>query len=362
MGSAQVQNLSGFTYSLDSLATHDAFSGRVLVAQGSNKVFDHAAGLAHRRPDRPPGPDTRFQLASLTKQFTAALVLKLHEEGQLSLHETMGTYLPWYPAAYRDSVTLHHLLTHQSGIPNYTGRPDWPALSKQVFKPRTFGEEIIASKTLEFQPGSHFSYSNSNYYLLGLVAEEVTSQRYADLLEKHLLDPLNMVESGTLDEWGQPGLDLATGYERLPNGFVEEAPRQDYSTAFSVSGMYSSPEDLLCWSRALLADEILPDSLRRLMLTPHTRGYGYGLVISQVEFSDIARMIRQPFSGSNLQPDGGHKIIWHWGSNPGYNTLFLLLPEEDITVIILENLTRLESSRPTRIPELAQEILGRLLK
>ncbi|MDX1671601.1 MAG: serine hydrolase domain-containing protein [Balneolaceae bacterium] len=354
---AQAVQAEKFKFTVDSLASRNLFSGSILVGIDSSVVFYHSAGFSSRNPRQPINRNTTFEIASLTKQFTAALILKLFEERVLSLHEPMGKYLKWYPRNYKDSITIHQLLTHQSGIPNYTDLTEWPSLSTQQFGKKTFVKQLFAGKPLQFIPGSDFSYSNSNYYLLGLIAEEITKKPYGTLLKEYFFTPLKMSNSGVLAGKDHAEIKLAIGYERLPNGFIEKAPHQHYSTAFAVSGLYSTPENLFTWSNALSHNKILPDLIQSMMMTPHSNNYGYGLVISYANSGEIATVIRNPFSKAADKTGKKLRLVWHWGSNPGYNSLFLKIPEKQITLIILENLTQLDSKPPTLIPDLAEKII-----
>lgn len=298
---------------VDSLAAKNLFSGSVLVGDDSSVVFYHSAGFSSRDPKQPITKSTTFEIASLTKQFTAALILKLYEQGRISLHAPFGKYLHWFTGSYKESVSIHQLLTHQSGIPNYTDLPDWPSLSTKRFEKREFVKQLLAGKPLQFTPGSDFSYSNSNYYLLGLIAEEVTQKSYSALLEECIFKPLGMTHSGTLAKKVNPRNNLATGYERLPNGYIEKAPKQHYATAFSVSGIYSTPDDLFTWSRAFTNRSFFPDSIQQLMMTPHVNNYGYGLLISDADPGEVAEMIRNPFLETFENENKQLQVVWHWG-------------------------------------------------
>ncbi|SEJ82950.1 CubicO group peptidase, beta-lactamase class C family [Cyclobacterium xiamenense] len=345
---------------IDSLVSTDQFSGSIIVDVGSEKKIHYTAGYANRNPNIMLYGSTRFEIASLTKQFTAALILKLCEEGLLSLQDPFGKYLEWYPEEYKDQVSIHHLMAHQSGIPNYTNDSDWPELSTQDFAQTDFVAHFLKAKALEFDPGSDFSYSNSNYYLLGLIAEEVTKEKYGDLLYEYFFKPLEMNNSGTLENRNEIK-NLALGYEKLASGYIDRAPAQSYSTAFSVSGLYSTPEDLLRWSKALDSSMISTDTTLNKMLTPYLADYGYGLLVSEINPNLLANRIRNPFAKNESPNSHTTRSIWHWGANPGYNTLFLKIPDQQLTIIILENLTKLSTDIPTIIPDIAQDIVTKVL-
>ncbi|WP_375582778.1 serine hydrolase domain-containing protein [Cyclobacterium xiamenense] len=357
---SQTLDYDQFKSMVDSLVSTDRFSGSIIVDVGSEKKFHYTAGYANRNPNILLNSSARFEIASLSKQFTAALILKLNEESLLSLQDPFGIYLEWYPEEYKDQVSIHHLLAHQSGIPNYTHDGDWPELSTQEFANADFVAHFLEEKPLEFDPGSDFSYSNSNYYLLGLIAEEVAKENYGDLLYRYFFKPLEMNNTGILENRNEIR-NLAHGYEKLASGYVDNAPTQSYSTAFSVSGLYSTPEDLLRWSKALDSSTIFTDTTLNNMLTPYLADYGYGLLISDLEPEKLADRIRDPFSINKYPKNTTVQCIWHWGANPGYNTLFLKIPDQQITIVILENLTHLAAETPTLIPDLAQNIVTKML-
>ena len=357
MGFTQSQDLTTVRDYLDSLASKSLFSGVVLIGDDSSIAFEHTAGFSSRNPEIPVDQNDSFQIASITKQFTAALILHLFKEHHLDLKTTIGRFLSWYPNSYKDSVSIHHLLAHQSGIPNYTNLPEWPSIASESFEPKDF-VSFFAHHPLKFEPGSSFSYSNSNYYLLGLIAESITGQSFQNLLRKYFFDPLAMHNSGTLNQADEPGVNLAHGYERLQNGVIEPAPSQHYTTAFSVSGIYSTVQDLFKWTNSLMSGKVLSDSLLKLMISSKKNGYGYGVVHSRMIPRNVSERIRHPFS-SPYHSKGYQSIsmIWHWGSNPGFNSFLGYLPESKSIIVCLENITQLDSGQETMIPEIVQKII-----
>lgn len=349
-------NFSSLKNNMDSLAKSNLFSGSILAAADTTVLVFHSAGFENRSTNTPIKSSTKFELASITKSFTAVIILRLVEEKLVELQEPIAEYIKWYPNDTGKQINVHHLLAHQSGIKNYTNMPNWPQISNQNFSRREF-VNLFADKPLEFEPGSQFAYSNSNYYLLGLIAEEVTGLSYEELLSKFIFKPANMTSSGVLKNKNVIK-NLAIGYEKLPNGFIEKAPRQDYSTAFSVSGIYSTPFDLLRFSNAISNNLLLNEKSKVKLFSPDKKGYGYGFVISRINGNNFSDTFAEPFSDKSTNSAFSlTKIIWHWGSNPGYNTLFVKIPSYNTTLIILENITQLNSEKPTRIYDLAQAAL-----
>jgi len=195
-GSVFAQQTPVPTQRIDSLVTayQDArlFNGAVLVGQGDSVVYARAVGDANMEWDVPNSADTRFHVGSVTKQFTAALILQLVAEDKVALDSTVATYLPDYPGPGADRITIHHLLTHRSGIPSFTGFEDYQSrIMRLEWEPDSLIAEF-AGRGLDFEPGSQWAYSNSGYFLLGVIAQEVTGQHYATALREKVLAPLDL--------------------------------------------------------------------------------------------------------------------------------------------------------------------------
>lgn len=349
---------------IDSLLTsyeeRDLFSGTVLVARGG-EVFSGGYGIANRSWDIPNSPETRFQIASLTKPFTAILILQLMEQGSLSLDDPLFVYLPDFPAEYGADVTIRNLLNHTSGIPNYTNFTSWSDTTSRVdLKPADF-LELVASKELLFEPGTDFRYSNSNYYVLGLVIETVTGMSYSRVLEDQILGPGRLENTGY--QFNRMVVDqMAEGYERLSSGFYEKAPYQSPSTAYAAGGIYSVVHDLYEWDQLLYGDRLLTETSRTEMLTPGRGNYGYGWVIGDVYTDEVTSFLKAPFNfTSTSRPDQqSYHMMWHWGSNPGFNALLLRVPDQRWTIIILENQELIGDPEGTKIYDIAAEIFSLL--
>ena len=177
--------------------SYGQFNGTVLVAEGGKVLYKKGLGLAHMEWKIPNQPDTKFRIGSLTKQFTAMLILQLVEQGKLKLDGKITDYLPDYPRKSGDKITVHHLLNHTSGIPSYTGFPGFVAnQSRDPYRPDEFVKKFFADKDLEFEPGARFSYNNSAYFLLGAIIEKVAGQPYEKVLQQNILGPLNMKITG----------------------------------------------------------------------------------------------------------------------------------------------------------------------
>lgn len=300
------------------------FDGTVLVAEKGKVIYKKGFGLANREWNIPNQPDTRFRLGSITKQFTSMLVLQLAQQGKLKLEGKISEYLPDYPKKTGDRVTLHHLLTHTSGIPGYTEFPSFfRDMSRNPSSPEAF-VKTFADSALLFEPGAKFSYSNSGYFLLGAIIEKVSGKTYEQLLQENILGPVNMSSTG-YDHHGTILKKRASGYTKNPAGYVN-AEYLDMSLPYSAGSLYSTVEDLYLWDRALYTDKLLPASLKELLFTPHIPsfggGYGYGWVIANA-----------PIGNTN----DSVKVIEHGGGINGFNTLISRMPSNQDLVVLLNN-------------------------
>jgi CubicO group peptidase (beta-lactamase class C family) len=285
-------------------------SGFVLVAQGDRTLYAHAFGYADREQRVAADADTSFRIGSVTKQFTAAAILRLAEQGKLSVTDTIGQHLPDYPAVGA-GVTIHQLLSHTSGIPSYTG---FPELMASRDRPRTTAELLATfwERPLEFTPGERFVYSNSGYAVLGAILEQVSGEPYGEHMARLFADA-GMTRTVYGDAVGLP--NRALGYEPGGDGLVP-APPIDLSVAFAAGGVRSTANDLAAWHRALAGDRILSEESRRVMYTPVRDDYAYGWFIDDVN---------------------GHRVIGHGGGIDGFLTDYLRIPDLDLVVVTWSN-------------------------
>lgn len=296
------------------------FNGAILVAEKGKVVYAKGLGLANMEWSMPNQPDTKFRIGSITKQFTATLILQLVEEGKLKLDGKITDYLTDYRKDTGDRVTIHHLLNHTSGIPSYTSRPDFrTAIMRNPYKITDFVKQLT-SGDLEFEPGSKFSYNNSGYVLLGAIIEKVTGKSYETVLTERILKPLGMTNSG-YDSTSPLLPKRASGYEKRPSGYVN-APYLDMSLPYAAGSIYSTVEDLYKWDQALHEGKILSAESRKLMFTPGLSNYGYGI-----------RITDEKIGKSELKT----KIIGHGGGINGFNSLLTRAVDKGQTVVILDN-------------------------
>lgn len=301
------------------------FNGVALVVDDGKLLLNQGYGFTDPSHTTRLQANDCFNIGSITKQFTAFLVLRLHEEGLLSIHDPLEKYLHILGPESPDSgnrdwakdyarISIYHLLTHTSGIPNFTSNPKFNS-GEDYTETEMF--EIIG-RPLEFEPGSRFNYSNSGYYLLGKILEQVSKISYGDLLEREIFEPLEMSNSSFPLTWPKEG--IANGYWRTIEGM---APMPKYSplTTYSTGGIFSTSGDLLKWEQALYDEDFLSSELRELMFTPYKNNYGCGWYVRQGYHEDGTYYERH----------------LHGGMIKGYHAfIFRRIPQKQ-TIILLDN-------------------------
>jgi len=314
------QNVKKIDGLLKQYYDYGQFNGSILVAEKGKIIYEKGFGMANMEWAIPNQPDTKFRIASVTKQFTAALILQLVEEGKIKLDGKISDYLTDYRKDTGGKVSIHQLLNHTSGIPDYTHRPDFSAqISRNPYSVADFIKKF-ASGDLEFEPGSKFSYSNSGYSVLGAIIEKVTGKSYEAVLTERIFKPLGMTNSG-YDNHSPLVQKRASGYQKTPDGFVNAA-YLDMSIPYAAGSIYSTVEDLFKWDQSLQEDKILSADSKKLMFTPGLGNYGYGIRITDQPTGKTGQKI---------------KIIGHGGAINGFNSLITRAVEKRQTVIILDN-------------------------
>jgi CubicO group peptidase (beta-lactamase class C family) len=237
--------------------TH-ALSGFVLVTQHDRPIYQHAFGWSDREHHVAADADTSFRVGSVTKQFTAVAILMLQQDGKLHTTDPIATYLPDYPAVGAQ-ITIHQLLTHTSGLPDYTYAPAFDASRDQPVTVAQLMAEFD-DKPLDFAPGSQWAYSNSNYVVLGAIVEKLSGQPYAEFVRQHVLAPAGMTRSEIGDAVGVS--DRALGY--APDGdHLAPAHAIDMSVAYAAGALRSTANDLVRWNRARAGVALLTHASNR---------------------------------------------------------------------------------------------------
>ena len=296
------------------------FNGATLVAFGDRVVVRQGLGLASMEHGVAVGSETRFRIASLTKQFTAAAILKLVEQGQVDLQAPVATYLPALRPDLGRTITVHHLLSHSSGLVR-----DIDALSgKGIAVPYSMPEmlELVNGTQLQFAPGERAAYSNVGYVLLAMIIEHVTGKSYGDAMDEMIFRPLGMRNTG--HEQSRLIIEhRAWGYERLVDGFVTAA-NEDKSYVTGAGSLYSTLDDLYIWAQALLSDRVVSRQSRDAMFTAQAGAFGYGWSVSTYRTPDDEQR---------------HPRVSHLGASPGFSTSLALYLDHDLIVITLANVT-----------------------
>jgi len=279
------------------------FMGSVLVAQHGKTIFGQSYGMADLEWSIPNSSTTRFNIASMTKQFTAAAVLLLEDRGKLKTDDSIRKYFPEAPASW-DKITIYNLLTHTSGISD----------DAATYVPGTPDKMIFHDKPPNFQPGEKWSYVNMGFLVLGYLIEKISGQTYEEFLKENIFQPLGMNDSG-LESFVTILPHRASGYWPGANG-LENAARPDTRLGFASGALYSTTEDLLRWEEGLFGGKVLSPASFHKMTTPFRNDYACGLFSRRVN---------------------GHLVIEHNGDNIGFNAVMAYYPEEGLAIIVLAN-------------------------
>ncbi len=298
-------------HQVDVLLQNRSFSGAVLIAQDNRILLSKGYGYADRSRVIPNTTETRFRLGSVTKQFTAMAILILQARGRLNVQDPICQFLTDCPPAWRE-ITIHHLLTHSSGMGDYL--PPCFSSAKQV-------QQIILNarnQPLAFQPGSRFAYSNIGYRVLAEIVEQASGQSYGQFLKENIFVPLHMTLTA-FETTETP--NLATGYI---SHLLPTCP-MDMTFEYGEGGINSTVTDLYRWDQALNTEQLIPRPLLGLMFTAHvpienqtglTGGAGYGWAVGE---------------------QWGHPVQNHGGFIHGYTSVIARFPEDRLTIIMLSN-------------------------
>ncbi len=292
----------------------------ILLAQGDEVLLRRSYGLASIELGVPIEPQMVFRIGSITKQFTAVAILLLAEQGKLRLDQTVAELLPDYPREPGGKVRVDQLLSHSSGIPGYTENPEfWKNACKDLTRAEMLG--FFAEQPLLFPPGDRFSYSNSGYYLLGLIVEKVSGETYGDFVERHLFAPAGM-SSSRYDNPLERVPGRVAGHQRLESGEYTPSPYVSMHGPFSAGALASTVDDLRRWNDALLAGKLISRASLEKAWTPYTFNDGkkshYGF-------------------GWNIGKHGGERIVHHAGGVHGFLNTLLLFPDKHISAVVLSN-------------------------
>jgi CubicO group peptidase (beta-lactamase class C family) len=325
------------------------FLGSVLIARQGTVLISQGYGLSDRKQNKPNTPQTRFSIASLTKQFTAMAILILESQGKLNVNDLIYKYIDNCPSTW-GAITIEQLLTHTSGIPDFVNLPDFPTTMATPSAPK----QIIArfkDLPLDFQPGEKWSYSNSGYVLLGAIIEKVSGQPYEAFLQQSIFTPLNMKNTG----YDHSPNTMAVGYNDNYPKDTSPAPYMDMSTVYAAGEIYSTIEDLYRWDTALSTEQLVPRAYLDQMFAPH-------VAIPDAQFTSFMNNSTSYsgysygygwFVGGKLH---GHPVNFHYGLIWGFSSINAQIPDNQITIIVLSNSDNVD---PVEILDvLSQKILG----
>ena len=301
---------------LEEIDDQENLSGVVLVGQKGQIIYQNTYGFANQTTNTPNKIDTKFFIGSLTKQFTAVLVMQQLEAGKLELDSPIINYLPEFREDTGGKITIRHLLTHTHGIPNAADGANISSLTKQEF------ESKYCHAELEFSPGTQFKYSNINgYYLLGEILEQVSAKKFSQLLEEKILKPLNMTNTGVYNPKSSPN-NLAMGSLQDEDNF-SSAPPVDMSFSISAAGIFSTVEDLHNWDQAIRNEKLLSEDGFRQVFTPFNDSirYGLGWYLNDPEINGVK-----------------HLLAGHTGGASGFKSQMMRgVHDDDVVVIFLSN-------------------------
>jgi CubicO group peptidase (beta-lactamase class C family) len=306
-------------------------SGLIHMTVGDRVLYSRGFGYADREAKLVPNPDTSFRIGSVTKQFTAAGIMLLVQDGKLALTDSAGKHIPDLPAPSRD-VTIEQLLTHTSGIPSYTS---FGELMDSRDQPRTVHEmlALFADKPLEFAPGTKFAYSNSGYFLLGAVIEAVSGRSYADFMSQRIFAPAGLTRTVVGDAASAD--NRAIGYQTTAGGAIEKAPPIDMSIPYAAGAIRSTATDLARWDAVLRAGTLVTEASQEQMYTPappsvkNGTGYGYGWLITE----------------------GKDRVIHHDGGIDGFLTSYVRIEKAGLVLTVWTNnpIVRLDPIREAAV-------------
>lgn len=291
------------------------FMGAVLVARGDEVLFQGGYGKADLELDVPNTPESVFRLGSLTKQFTAAAILQLQEQGLLDINDTVDRYLPGYP--HGDEVTIHQLLNHTSGIPDYEFLE-----SRMVYRNAVSLDALMAKFSdlpFDYTPGSQFKYSSSGYVILTAIIEKVSGQSYADYLAEHIFQPLGM-EATRYDNADTVLPGRASGYTWDGDAY-HNAEFFDMSNAAGAGGLVSTVGDMYKWDHALYTDAVLSAAAREAYFAPSVR---------------MEEGMSSAY-GWQIMDTPEHTLAVHGGEINGFLTFVIRDPTTQLYVIVLSN-------------------------
>ena len=313
---------------LNAARSKAGFSGAVIVARGGKPLYEGAFGFSHLKSKAPNTLDTPFRIASLSKQFTAAAIFRLEGQGKLNIDDPVHQYLPEFADSPYRKITIHHLLTHTSGLPRIAtgvmGGIRWNRMSRAKTPVNDY-VRLAVEMPLEFEPGTDYEYSNFGYRVLAALIARVTGRDYADFMEQEVFQPLGMNDTGVARVTRPPSESrIAEGlsvWKRYPGGqprFANAEEGRNFGAGYGSGGIYTSANDLLRWDRVLAGDEFLSENQKSRLFQPVHENYACGWLVKK---SDLDGRLYQT----------------HSGANEGFFSQMMRIPEDDLVIIAVGN-------------------------
>ncbi len=318
------------------MTQHKAAGYAVAIARGDRIVFQKGYGLADIENGVAITPDTVFRVGSVTKQFTAVGILALVDQGKLSVNDRLSKYLPDYPNA--DKITIYQMITHTSGLANYTGQELYRRTSRLEGTTMEMVDALVTVKPqFEFEPGTAWSYSNTGFYLAGAVIEKITGEKFADYMRTRIFEPAGLKHTA-IDDGGDIIAHRAHGYASSPDsaaGYRNAAPTS-MTVAGGAGAARSTIGDLVAWNAALLGGKILKPETLAMMTAPaklsdgRPASAGWVAKHQPVPTADYGM-------GIGLGDDKGRPMIGHGGAISGFNAALFTYPDRNVTIVVLAN-------------------------
>lgn len=325
------------------------FQGAVYTSYQGEEIYSKATGKANKKEAIDNSVDIVYHFASVTKQFTAAAVLMLYDEGKLDLKDTLGKYFPDY--ACGKDITIHELMCMRSGIPDYVNINDESGVAAEMYSDveipfdidadncaednRKIIEEWIFAQPLLFTPGERYDYSSSNYLLLGEIVEQLTDEGYHAFVKSRIFDPLKMTSAGFVDDYSVEGVTVAKGYHS------EGIEWADISgVRFAAWDMMCSPRDMAKWGEALISGELLSEESLKLMTT---------------DYSTKDDPVQYCYALETADTEKSGKVYYHSGHFPSFYSMLLIIPEKKLVNVTVSNHS--SENAPTLSARLCETVL-----
>ncbi|MEJ5994664.1 serine hydrolase domain-containing protein [Pedobacter sp. Du54] len=326
--SAYAQNLEAKTDSLllNVFKDKNGPGGVFMIAKGGKPIYQKAFGKANLELGVNLNPNSVFQLGSMTKQFTAVAILKLEEEGKLSLKDPIIKYIPDFPSG--EKITLHHLLTHTSGIKDFTKMKSISQIAEKDLSPLEL-IDFFKNEPIDFNPGEKFEYNNSGYVILGQIIELTSGETYENYIKKNIFEKLKMTNSRYAND-REIIVNRAYGYQKKESGYVNKT-KISFTIPFSSGSLMSTTEDMLKWQNALNQNLLLREKTIKKAFTKYQLNngeeftYGYGWHLKEID---------------------GIAVREHGGSIFGFKTMAVYIPGKDIYVVGFSNC---DCNSPTQV-------------